>query len=627
MLHTKQRILRMNAFTTFWKSRTRLFNALSSAGALLTLSLVVVLLIRAMVPPTLALVQGEIVSRILGVDDDLLSMVLLSLVLFASVLALGQLTEAIIQPVEYLAMNRIDGAHRASLSQMIAAVPTIELLEQSDVQAMIREVEADPRNGFDSTPGQGATALLRWLTGLIGIIFSGIVLARYSWWLPFVVIIPATVNTILRDRQNVIVTQLWQKAIAGELHADVWRRATVSSGPSKEIRVFAMCNWMINRMQYHIAAANMPLWRYINRLTAAEWSQFVLVAIGLVPAYMVVTYAVLNGTTTLAVLTIVLAAGVVVYRDLAGSGIIHHIAGGAAILATTERLRDMLQSRVVRQVNPSSSSVMLKQDGRPPRIVFDEVIFHYPQTNRLILDRLTLTIEPGETLALVGLNGSGKSTLVKLLTGLYTPISGRILVDGQDLSTIDLDMWRTQVALIFQDFIRYPLSVRENVTFNESVSDEQLLSPTITNSGIASVLERLPKQWDTPLARSRSGGVDLSGGQWQQIALARALYRVHTGARLLVLDEPTAHLDVRTESQVFGRLNDLHGKVGLILISHRLATVRNADRIVLLENGRIAESGSHDELMILKGRYQSMFSLQARRFAQGYDDRIDKGEW
>lgn len=352
-----------------------------------------------------------------------------------------------------------------------------------------------------------------------------------------------------------------------------------------------------------------------------------MVILGLLPAYIAVTRGVLNGTTTLAIQIMVLSAGAAVYRDLAASGVIHHMAGGAAILQTTERLRTILRPPASEVVSARPSSrVQQPPDRRPPTIVFDEVTFHYPQSSRLILDRLTLEIAAGESLALVGLNGSGKSTMIKLLSGLYAPTSGRILIDGRDLAELDLEEWRARIALIFQDFIHYPLSARENVAFDGGRSEDWVLNPITASSGIATLIDRLPNGWETPLSRSRTGGVDLSGGQWQQVALARALHRVHEGAGLLVLDEPSAHLDVRTEAEVFGRLAALRGKVGLILITHRLATVRNVDRIVLLADGRIVESGSHQELMAMRGRYQEMFSIQARRFAQGYNDRIEEGE-
>jgi ATP-binding cassette subfamily B protein len=260
-----------------------------------------------------------------------------------------------------------------------------------------------------------------------------------------------------------------------------------------------------------------------------------------------------------------------------------------------------------------------------PTLTFDQVGFRYPGGDRDILTVLDLEIAPGQLLALVGMNGAGKSTITKLLAGLYAPTAGSIRADGRDIAEIGYQAWRRELAIVFQDFVRYPLSVRENVAFGAD-ADQETLEDAAREAGLLDVLERLPDGWDTPLSKERDGGVDLSGGQWQQVVLARAIYALKQGAKILVLDEPTAHLDVRTEFEVFERLTRLARHATVILVSHRLSTVRQADRIVLLEAGRIAESGSHDELMSLGGRYAEMFTIQAERFRSGYDDRIEEGD-
>ncbi|WP_201380584.1 ABC transporter ATP-binding protein [Ktedonobacter sp. SOSP1-52] len=271
-------------------------------------------------------------------------------------------------------------------------------------------------------------------------------------------------------------------------------------------------------MQEHIAAANAPFWRYINHILIDEWSQLLLVVIGLIPAYVAVTLGVLSGTTPLAIQIVVLSAGAAVYLNLAPSATSRNIVAGAAILDKMERLRNILQSSPSGVVLSRSVTAIHQHPAcHPPSIVFDEVTFHYPQSNQMILDHLTLDISAGESLALVGLNGSGKSTMMKLLTGLYAPTSGRILIDGQDLSQLDLAEWRARVAVIFQDFIHYPLSARENVTFNGDQTAASFLNPTTARSGIANVIDRLPKGWSTPLTRSRAGGVDLSGGNGSRL--------------------------------------------------------------------------------------------------------------
>jgi ATP-binding cassette subfamily B protein len=266
--------------------------------------------------------------------------------------------------------------------------------------------------------------------------------------------------------------------------------------------------------------------------------------------------------------------------------------------------------------------------GRPPLIRFEDVRFRYPGTESSVLDGLDLDVRPGELLGIVGFNGAGKSTLIKLLAGLYEPTSGRITVGGVDLADIGPAAWRVRLSVVFQDFVRYHLSAADNVALGNALAtpDMAAVVGAARDAGFDDEVSRLPGRWDTPLARACRGGVDLSGGQWQQVVLARALYAMRTGAQVLVLDEPTAHLDVRTELDVFTRLAAHHGDASVILISHRLSTVRRADRIVLLSGGRITESGTHDDLIAAGGGYATMFAIQAQRFQRGFDDRLTEGE-
>jgi ATP-binding cassette subfamily B protein len=243
---------------------------------------------------------------------------------------------------------------------------------------------------------------------------------------------------------------------------------------------------------------------------------------------------------------------------------------------------------------------------------FEGVSFAYPGSPRLILDKLDLRIEPGERIALIGENGQGKTTIVKLITRLYDPSAGRILLDGVDLRDYNIEDLNREIGVIFQDFMRYEMSVRRNIAVgridDESDEDVRLAA---RKSLADAVVRRLPKGYDQLLGRRFEGGLDLSGGEWQKVALARAYLR---DAQLLVLDEPTAALDARSEFEVFERFADLtEGKMAL-LISHRFSTVRMADRIVLLEDGQIAEQGNHKQLMALGARYAEMFDLQAASY-------------
>jgi ATP-binding cassette subfamily B protein len=224
-----------------------------------------------------------------------------------------------------------------------------------------------------------------------------------------------------------------------------------------------------------------------------------------------------------------------------------------------------------------------------------------------VLAHFDLTIPAGSSLAIVGQNGAGKTTIAKLLCRLYDPQSGAILIDGTDLREFDIASWRSRVTAVFQDFLRLELPLRDNVV-PAGAPDEVVL--TALEAAGADNLAAL----DTVLARGYSGGTDLSGGQWQRVALARALAAVRLGAGVVLLDEPTAQLDVRGEMEIFDRLLAATRHCTTILISHRFSTVRHADRICVLEHGHVIELGTHDELMALGGRYRTMFDLQAQRF-------------
>jgi ATP-binding cassette subfamily B protein len=256
-------------------------------------------------------------------------------------------------------------------------------------------------------------------------------------------------------------------------------------------------------------------------------------------------------------------------------------------------------------------------DGRPAvSLRFDQVGFTYPGTTMPVLDGLDLELGAGESLAVVGSNGAGKTTFVKLLARLYDPTSGRITVDGIDLRELDATSWQRRVAAIFQDFTHYELTVAENVGLGAPalLDDRGALRDAARRAGALSLIDALPGGWDTVLSRRVAGGVELSGGEWQRIALARALLAVDAGAGLLVLDEPTANLDARAETELYERFLDLTSGVSTVVISHRFSTVRRAGRIVVLGGGSVVEAGTHDELLALGGRYARMFRLQAARF-------------
>lgn len=264
-----------------------------------------------------------------------------------------------------------------------------------------------------------------------------------------------------------------------------------------------------------------------------------------------------------------------------------------------------------RLVDPKDA-IKLNQ-ARSPRIKLENISFKYPDHDNYIFKNLSLDIEPGDHIALVGENGAGKSTLIKLLLRFYQPDSGRILIDGVDLQNIAIDSWYSQLATLFQDFNRYPLTIAENIEIGRS--DTKINKDTLRNAakfgGVNQMVENYEHGWETVLDASFKKGVEPSGGQWQRVALSRAFYR---NANMIILDEPTSAIDAKAEYDIFNNIFEHYEDKTALIVSHRFSTVRRADRIVVLEHGKVMEQGSHKDLMKLKGLYHELFTKQAEGY-------------
>lgn len=587
--------------------RLALFRGLRSAGASLFTTLLALTVLASLIPAATAVAFAALVGRVEGIAAGGFAATAVSvLIAYILILLTGHAVETVREPLLFLAETRINGAHRADLARLTSAGQTIGELERSEVQALIRQSRADPEHFMDGTPGQGATAQLARVGQALTLVSSAAVLAAYEWWLIPLLALPAIAVQQFKSWEAAQWRAVWRESVRPSMHADVWADAIVSPAEGKELRVFGLGDWAVERIQHHVRIGYDPLWTVGRRVLARQWLPFLLLLVPLGAAYLAVAVAAGRGETSVAVAAAVFAAATGVFGALTETppGEVSAITAAHAYA----ELRRRLDAGAPRTPEGTARA------GTASAVRFEDVSFAYPGTDRLVLDHLDLEIRPGELLGIVGLNGAGKSTLIKLMAGLYKPTGGRIVTDGG------------RIAVVFQDFVRYHLTAADNVALgNASVPrDPVSLATAARDAGLDEVLDKLPDGWDTPLARARTGGVDLSGGQWQQVVLARALYAVRTGARLLVLDEPTAHLDVRTEFDVFGRLAAQRGDATVVLISHRLSTVRRADRIVLVSDGRIAEDGSHDELMARGGAYAAMFTVQADRFNRGYDDRIDE---
>jgi ATP-binding cassette subfamily B protein len=390
---------------------------------------------------------------------------------------------------------------------------------------------------------------------------------------------------------------------------DYIRMLGTSKEAAKETQVFALGRYLVDRFaarNRELIARNRSL--QVRRLRLGS----IFAVIGLLGYYGSYGYVVLQtlqGRLTIGTLTFLVGA-------LGGtSAQIQSVFSTFAAIADQALFLSDLREFLAVAPRIRSTSRRGLPVPRPIRDGFEfrKVSFHYPDSERLVLDQLDLRIVPGERLALVGENGQGKTTCVKLLARLYEPTSGQILLDGVDLREYNLEDLHRQVGVIFQDFVRYDLTARENIGLGcvDQLADERRILEAAFNSHAADIIGRLPAGLEQMLGRRFAGGVELSGGEWQRMALARAYM---CDAQILILDEPTAALDAAAESDLFERFAALIEGRMAVLISHRFATVRMCDRIVVLEGGRLHEEGSHDELMARDGRYAHLFRLQASQY-------------
>src|SRR5579884_1572100 len=444
------------------------------------------------------------------------------------------------------------------------------------------------------------------LVDMIGGLASAAVLAAYAWWAPLI-LAGAWLATHWLLRESAVWRDRNTDEVRGaQRHADYAYRLAVDPPASKELRLFGLAGWAIERFVKHRTRLY-TLQREATRLRERPLVWSILLVIGAnVLVFGSLAYAVANGSITLGEL-VVFAQGALGTSMIAFGGLNWALDGAAAPVAAVGRLEPAM---VTAGALPSGSR---SPAGLPAReIRFRNVTFAYPGS-KPVLEDFDLTIPAGSSLAIVGQNGAGKTTLAKLLCRLYDPQGGAIEVDGVDLRGLDLTSWRSRVTAVFQDFTRFELPLRDNVA--PSGAPDGIILAALEEAGAANLAGL-----DTILSRGYEGGTDLSGGQWQRVALARALCAVRSGAGLVLLDEPTAQLDVRGEAEIFHRILDATRGCTTVLISHRFSTVRHADRICVLERGRVVELGTHDELMARGGRYRTMFDLQAQRFGEADEE-------
>jgi ATP-binding cassette subfamily B protein len=576
------------------------FSVLPKADLLLAIGWWIVLLLRGVLPAIFAIATGMVVAAVQNGGSVEGGGIAQPLELVGTVFVLLQVLTPVQTALSFNLGDRTAAWLYDRLSEACVRPPGMGHLEDPSLTSDLT-VARDFDLGMTGPPLSFSMDFIAGgMVEMIAGIAAAALLFGYSWWAP-IVLAGAWLSTQYLLRESAV---WWDRNTpevrAAQRDADYTYRLAVDPGPAKELRLFGLVGWTIARFVERRTRLHTLQYEATRlREKPMVWSLSIVLAANVL-VFWSLAAAASSGRLSLPEL-VVFAQAAVGVSLLAFGGFSWALDGASAPVAAVLRLEGTMASA------GALASGTAPATGMPARAIrFRDVTFAYPSSPP-VLEHFDLTIPAGSSIAIVGQNGAGKTTLAKLLCRLYDPQSGAIEADGVDLRQIDVAAWRARITAVFQDFIRLELPLRDNVA--PSGASDEIVRAALESAGATGLASP-----DTILARGYANGTDLSGGQWQRVALARAMAAVSLGAGVVLLDEPTAQLDVRGEAEIFERILAATRQCTTILISHRFSTVRQADRICVLEHGRVVELGTHDELMARGGRYQTMFDLQAQRF-------------
>ncbi len=482
----------------------------------------------------------------------------------------------------------------------------IQRFEDSEFNKLINKIGGE----YGWKPADFMNQCLNVLHGLLRMISTAIILISFAPWLVILLLAGVIPSLLIEQSQAKIKWGIWN------LKGDASRRYFKVSGMMRDkqdisnMRLFGLREYLADYCRRMLGEFNdeqqNTIKRFIRPAMAARLFEGALVA-G-VQVWLVFKVLARDGNFSIGQFSFYSG---VVFQFNSSVGVT--LSSLTQALETNRFMTDFYGFMDTPSMLSKSNNPIVLAEGHVPEIRFDNVSFRYPSSDRFVFEGMNLTIAPGERVALVGENGVGKSTLIKLLLRFYDVTDGRITVDGHDLRDLDLDSWYRLIGVLFQDFSRYPFSVRDNIWMGNirTSNHDQEIRHAAALAGFDEIADNLPNGYNTVLDNSFDEGVEPSGGQWQRVALARAFYR---RAPILILDEPTSAIDAKAEYEIFNNIFREHDGHSALIVSHRFSTVRKADRILVFKKGKLFEHGTHEELMTKRGLYHDMFSKQAEGY-------------
>ena len=441
---------------------------------------------------------------------------------------------------------------------------------------------------------------------IISFVIAFVVLIPFGWWIPVAISLISLPRLFLQARYGATQWSIWGSGAPQTKKLWYFNRLLQEPMTVRETRISQSSEHLLEKFQsvqqYLFNLSKGVLDKYLRVLTIPPIIEAILIffiAYHFLPS--VVFGALTVGSFTLLISMVEQLGG-----RAAGASIFF-----ALLYENSLYVNHYFDFLALPPYIKTSNKPIILDELKPPRIEFKEVSFNYPNGPK-VLDKVSFVVEPGESIALVGHNGAGKTTIVKLLCRFYDVTDGEILINGINIKELDISRWYKFMGTLFQEFVKYHFSVKENIFLGApDKKDEQAMRDAAIKSGAAEFIEKLPNKYDQILGKEFGEGEELSGGQWQKLAIARAFYEEPP---VLILDEPTSAIDAEAEQEIFNNLERQYKNKTLILISHRFSTVRNANKIVVIDDGKIVETGTHKELMELNGQYSKLFLIQAKGY-------------